>query len=306
MTTGTGATSGIVTPTSWHRRVNRHRSSTEPAWFRMTASAPACCLDSTRSGRHSTGGLAGTLGNGDERATAAGERGEAGSVHRERGGEIGAEAARRMVAGHTMDRPNSRGDERVDLGAALGLAAIARRDRGHYRHTLGGDDPRRDVWPFRRRIVEMLTEQRSVPTAGESGRRFQQHDGVVDGGADVDHDGGQIERPRHPGRAGPDGNRGVEAERTDAVVDLAPSIGADPTTRAVHHRLGTSDVVHGDGPAGMGASLLCRSAPRPCRVHDPTCSARQFGYEWPVTSHATVDRAERQSCSTIRRNGGPT
>jgi len=48
----TGATSGIVTPTSRHRRANRHMSSTDPAWFRMTASAPACCLDSTRSGRH--------------------------------------------------------------------------------------------------------------------------------------------------------------------------------------------------------------------------------------------------------------
>ena len=226
-----------------------------------------------------------TLGDRDERAMAAGERGEAGAIHRERCGEVGAEPGRRMITGHTVDRSNARSDERVDLGAALGLAPISGCDRGHHGHTLGSDDPRCDVWPFRRRVVEVLAEQRSVAVLRELGRRVQQRHGVVHGRADVDHDGRQIERPGHPGLTDPDGNRRVEAERAGAVVDLAPSIIADATTRAVDHRLGASDATSSDG-GRHGASLLCHGT----AVHDPTCSARQFGYEWPVTSHATVDR----------------
>ena len=197
-----------------------------------------------------------TLGDRDERAMAAGERGQAGAIHRERGGEVGAEPGRGMIAGDTVDRSNSRRDERVDLGVALGLAPISGRDRGDHRHALGRDDPRRDVWPFRRRVVEVLAEQRSVAVEGELGRRFQQRNGVIHRGADVDHDGGQVERPGRHGLTGPDGNARVEAERTDAVVDLAPSIVVDATARAVDHRFGTSDAMSSDG-GRHGASLVC-------------------------------------------------
>ena len=197
-----------------------------------------------------------TLGDRDERTMAAGERGEAGPVHREGRGEVGAEPGRGMIAGHAMDGEHSRADEGIDLDGALQLAPVAGRDRGHHRHALRGDRGRRDVWTIRRRVVEVFAEQRPVAVLGELGRRAAQHGGVVDRWADVDHDGGQIERPRRLRRSTPDGRRRVEAERTNAVVDLASSILADATARAVDHRLGTSGAM---SSGRHGASLPVRS-----------------------------------------------